>query len=137
MVIIDLKDQKNSRAARTDPRWAGHSPDEIVRALQDELIPSAPFCAWPLPHVLYNLTYHLFPLARHLFPVVGVSSCIIRIAERRHGTATHGGADARRAACVRAPPHARRAAEGGWHHRAIRRPAGAPRVADEQQITMR
>lgn len=110
MVIIDLKDQKNSRAARTDPRWAGHSPDEIVRALQDELIPSAPFC---------------------------VSSCIIRIAERRHGTATHGGAVARRAACVRAPPHARRAAEGGWHHRAIRRPAGAPRVADEQQITMR
>ncbi|OSX55832.1 hypothetical protein POSPLADRAFT_1162842 [Postia placenta MAD-698-R-SB12] len=33
MVIIDLKDQKNSRAARTDPRWAGHSPDEIVSRL--------------------------------------------------------------------------------------------------------
>ncbi|EED81900.1 predicted protein [Postia placenta Mad-698-R] len=28
-----LKDQKNSRAARTDPRWAGHSPDEIVSRL--------------------------------------------------------------------------------------------------------
>lgn len=41
-----LKGQQSSRTARTDPRWAEESPDEIVRALQDELFPSAPFRAW-------------------------------------------------------------------------------------------
>jgi len=42
-----LRDSRvTGTSSKTDPRWAESSPDEIVRALQNELFPSVPFRAW-------------------------------------------------------------------------------------------
>ncbi|KAH9844166.1 nuclear protein [Rhodofomes roseus] len=41
-----LREAANGTSSKADPRWAHSEPDEIVRALQDELFPSAAFRAW-------------------------------------------------------------------------------------------
>ena len=41
-----LREAANGTSSKADPRWAHSQPDEIVRALQDELFPSASFRAW-------------------------------------------------------------------------------------------
>ncbi|KZT12591.1 nuclear protein [Laetiporus sulphureus 93-53] len=41
-----LGHERNGAISRADPRWAQSSPDEIVRALQDELFPSPSFRRW-------------------------------------------------------------------------------------------